>query len=371
MFLNKLNITRILCLVITLNFLSVSFVHGKQVKIDSQVPTKEVRETVQKFINAEPESFLKQPETPLKSSQTKFNDIALSDYTVASVNGDAITLFDIATLTFAQERNMLSRVKSLKKQIEATKQIRGRALKILIERKLVIQDYHDNPFDIEEQYIESEVDRLAEMAKVTSRIELKKKMKKEKKTIKDIREQAKDNIIYQMMLSSYFYNEMNVTPKEIYEYYKANINKYKVPKSYNLDSLFLKNDTENLKGKVTKISNDLKNNNKEIFYSLVQIYSETTNNTNGGNLGWLEENKLRKEFIKAISSLKINEISKPIHLKEGIFFLRINDLKPEKTLAINEVYSLIKNEFDYKQRKAIFDKKIAELKNKSIIKYIY
>ncbi len=366
MFLNKINIIRVSCLLITLNLLSVPFVYGEKVKI-----TPQSREIVQKFINAEQESFLKQSKMPTKSIQTNFNNIVLSDYTVASVNGDAITLFDIVTLTLAQERNILSRIKSLEKQIEATKQIRTRALKILIERKLVIQDYYDNPFDIEEQYIESEIDKLAERAKVTSRIELKKKMKKENRTIEDLRKQAKDNIIYQMMLSSYFYNEMNVTPKEIYEYYKANITKFKKPKSYNLDSLFLKNDTENLKEKIAKISNDLKNNNKEIFYSLVQIYSETTNNTNGGNLGWLEENKLRKEFIKAISSLKINEISKPIYLKEGVFFLRINNLKPEKTLAINEVYNLIKGKFEYKQRRAIFDKKIAELKNKSIIKYIF
>ena len=330
-------------------------------------PSKTANEAVKKFINAENGNFLQNNnKTPLKINKQDKN-IVLKNYIVASVNGEAITIFDIASMTFAQERNMLQRIRNPKRQLEVVKKIRHRALDHLIERKLIIQDYHDKPFDIEEQYIESEIDRLAELSKIGNRIELRKKMKADNKTLEDLRKQAKNNIIFQMMVSSYFYNEMNLTPKDIYNYYKKNITKFKQPKAYKFTTLFLKNNTGDIEKKVEKISNDLKSNNRDIFYSLKQIYNPTEKSKQ--SLNWFNENKLRKEFVSALAKLKVNQISKPIKIKEGVFFLLVEDIRPAKTIPINEAYTKIKKILEYKLHKKIYDKKITELKAKSVIIY--
>ena len=47
--------------------------------------------------------------------------------------------------------------------------------------------------------------------------------------------------------------------------------------------------------------------------------SETS--TNGGDLGWLDKNNISKSFIEIIENIPIGEISKPILLKDGIYFL--------------------------------------------------
>ncbi|UDQ96654.1 peptidyl-prolyl cis-trans isomerase [Lentisphaerota bacterium WC36G] len=332
-------------------------------KIDFAPTSKEARDAVKKFINAENGNVLE----PKKSEalKTKKENIILQDHIVVTVNGEPISLLDVSSLSFSQERALHQQVKDPKQILALTKQIRLSALNHLIERKLIIQDYHDDPFDIDNQYIESEVDRLAELAKITNRLELKNEMTKAKKDVNYLHNKAKNNVIYQMMVSSYFYREGQVTPKEVYEYYKKNIKIFQQQKMYLFSTLFIRKDTDKFDEKVATISEDLKKHNKEIFNSLQEIYNPDIKQSSS----WFAQKKLRKEFIEPLSKIIKGQISKPIKIKEGVVFLLVEDVKPAKIKSVTEVYSQIKNIIEDKKHREIYDKKVKELKTKAIITY--
>ena len=57
----------------------------------------------------------------------------------------------------------------------------------------------------------------------------------------------------------------------------------------------------------------------------------------GGDLGWVNENVLSKEFKSKITTTKVGEISEPVLLKEGILFFKVRDKrKVEKFSSLED-----------------------------------
>ena len=67
--------------------------------------------------------------------------------------------------------------------------------------------------------------------------------------------------------------------------------------------------------------------------------------SNGGAIGWVEENSLNKKILKAVKNLKTEEISEPLIIPGGFLILKVDDKKFKKRVVDleKEMSKLIKS----------------------------
>ena len=70
--------------------------------------------------------------------------------------------------------------------------------------------------------------------------------------------------------------------------------------------------------------------NEKGFRSAATIYSLSDTAKFGGEIGWLSKRDINKKFYKQLSTLKINEFTKPIKIATGFMLLNLDDIKESK-----------------------------------------
>ena len=307
---------------------------------------------------------------PLKNAGQPVIADETEDSLLVTVNGKPITLYDVVMMTARQEMISIytAEDKVLKEHVQS---IRQKTVELLIERQLVLSDFEMDPFPVEEQYIQDELGRLGKLLDAFGREDLEVALRDRKQSMNSLYKRAKDNVIFQMMLSKYYFNSVNVTPREVYQYYQDHKKEYIFPAEFRIEVLFIKGDDKDAREKVKKIAEDLKSENREIFYSLVRIYSDGPKKDSGGDLGWIKKSEIRKEFADAVMDLHAGAICKPFKLDNGTYFIRLADEKIGGSKKYADVSREISDKLTSLRRKDIYNRKVAELKRKAVIRYFF
>ena len=73
-------------------------------------------------------------------------------------------------------------------------------------------------------------------------------------------------------------------------------------------------------------------------------FSISETSVNGGNLGWVNENLISREFKETIIKTAIGKVSEPIILPEGILFFEVRNVKEvEEFSSLEEAKNQIIN----------------------------
>jgi len=133
------------------------------------------------------------------------------------------------------------------------------------------------------------------------------------------------------------------SPEAIAEAYQANQGQFATPGKVNLSQIFLQN-TEDKDADALRLSIVLDEivANPNNFAELSKTYSDHAESAaEGGNLGWLEINKLDPVILKAIGDLKPGDISMPVKTDIGSHFLFINNVSSAKIMPLEDVHDAI------------------------------
>ena len=111
--------------------------------------------------------------------------------------------------------------------------------------------------------------------------------------------------------------------------------KKKIMKSYLLSEiLFEISNSEDLSSKYSKIKNTI---HEKGFDNAALSYSIANTASNGGKIGWIEENTLNKKLGIILAKIKENEFTNPIPVPGGFLILKIIKIKEtEKKLNIDD-----------------------------------
>lgn len=293
------------------------------------------------------------------------------DSILASVNGEPISLLDVIYESSYSESRLYA-VYSSKEIFGEIQKLRKRILDEIIDRKLIMLDYQaSKPFKVPRQYVENLIDELAESFGCTNRSELREKAKEAGTTIEELRRKAREKVITQIMISNYIYTFVNLTPREIYEYYEKRVKDFSSPAQVRLQLLLLtknRNDFERIKKELVEA---FKTADKKIFTGMVRLYSSGPGAMRGGDLGWIECPELRPEFAKAIKDKKVGVIVGPVETAEGTYFIRINERKKAQESKFSTMLPQIKDKMESERRKKAYDAYIAKLRKKSVIRYFF
>ena len=285
---------------------------------------------------------------------------------LASVNGSPVSLQDVLPLTRAREFRAFSTYtgEELKKQIL---KIRREAVDELIDRKLIVEDYNKQKFQLQERDIESALDEVADRMGIRSRSEFIRKLRQQGGSIEKMRNDVRDSMAVQLMLHRQYVAQKDLTPAAMYAYYRKNKALNRNAGSIELAMILLSG--ENL-DKAEEIGKELQKDPAG-FARLSRRWSSGPGKEDGGKLGKIDCRLLRPEFAKALTAPVKGKIYGPLKTAEGTVFLQVLDLTKPQERSFKESLPEIRKKLEAEQRTAAKKNYTQRLRKNAIIRYFF
>ena len=297
------------------------------------------------------------------------------DSVVVSVNGEPITLLDVILETGSRERE-LAGIFSGQRLSNETLELRMETIDQIVFRKLVYEQYKANPFDIPRQEIENLLDEFVRTTGAESRASLEKSLQPFGITPERLREQALERIAVEVMLMRDCDHQVYITPKEVYEDYKAHPEKWTVPEKITLQLLQINVTAGSAGGDpqaaVKAIRKELdEDSSQKNFTRLVLEKSDGASASTGGVTEGMERDKLRPEFIEALKDKKSGDVVGPIEAPEAYFFIRVIGIEPARPVPFSQANREVRDAL-YQERAAGKRKEYFEqLRKNAVIRYFF
>ena len=304
--------------------------------------------------------FLPAADDPAASSSSVAVPIPLPgtriDSVLVSVNGEPITLLDVILETGGREKE-LAGIYSGERLFSETRKLREETVEQIVTRKLIYEKYKAQPFDIPRQEIANLLDEFVRSGGAESRAALEKSLLPFGITPERLREQARERIAVEVLLMRDCNHHVDVTPKEVYEDYKAHPEKWTVPEKISLQLLQINVTAGSAggdpKAAVEAIRKELDgDSSQKNFTRLVLEKSDGATASEGGITEGAELEKLRPEFIEALKGKKSGDVVGPIEAPEAFFFLRVIGTEPAKLIPFSQANREV--------RDALYNAKAAE-----------
>lgn len=279
-----------------------------------------------------------------------------TDSVLVSVNGEPITLLDVFLETGGLEKEFAGFYSGERLRSE-TKTLRKKRVEDIVARKLAYEKYKTRPFEIPRQEIENLLDEFVRINGFESRAAFEKSLAPFGVTPERLREQAREQIAVEVLLVHECDNQAYVTPKEVFEDYKAHPEKWTVPEKISLQLLQI-NVGDGSAGAdpaavVKTVRDELdKDSSRKNFTRLVLEKSDGAAASEGGVMENAEIDKLRPEFIEALKDKKTGDVVGPIEAPEAFFFLRVDRIEPARLIPFSQA--------NREAREALLKAKIAE-----------
>ena len=278
------------------------------------------------------------------------------DSVLVSVNGEPITLLDVILETGGREKE-LAGIYSGERLLTETRALRVKTVDDIVFRKLVYEKYKAQPFDIPRQEIENPLDESVRASGMDSRDSLEKSLLPYGITPERLREQAREHIAFEVIVMRDCDREVYITPKEVFEDYKAHPEKWTVPEKISLQLLQINVTAGSAGGDpqtaVKAVRKELdEDSSQKNFTRLVLERSDGATASTGGITEGAELDKLRPEFIGALKGKKAGDVVGPIEAPEAFFFLRVIGTEPARLIPFSEASREV--------RDALFKAKVAE-----------
>jgi parvulin-like peptidyl-prolyl isomerase len=289
------------------------------------------------------------------------------DGVAAIVNSNVITYSEVREFVrpVAQQ---LQREYSGQELAEKIRSAQKDALNNLIDRALIIHEFHTKGYSIPETVIEEQINQIVANDYGGDRAAFTKTLQAQQLTYSQFRDQIRDRTIIQAMRNRKTQAEIVVSPHKIEQYYKEHIADYKVDDQIKLHMIFIKKDGDPEPRR--KLGEELvaKLDKGAKFEDLAKQHSEAKEAEKGGDWGWVRKDDLRKELNEIAFILKPGQHSKLIETKEGFYIIRVDELKAAHTKPLTEVRDQIEKLLLQEQRAKMQENWVKELRAKAFIR---
>jgi len=305
------------------------------------------------------------------------------DGIAAVVNDNVVTLSQVrkeVDPTERQYRDIYSGVDL----VEKVKEARLSALKSLIERELIIQDFKAKGFFMPDNVIEERVQTIVRTQYDGDRSALIKTLQANGVSMANFREEIRNQFIVGAMRNKNVQSAVLVSPYKIEQYYQDNIRQFMQPNQVKLRAIFMKKGIfmekrKNAKGEEEDVDPNLlqmeeilqKVETGSDFSNLAESYSEAPQRSSGGDMGWVSENTLRPELSKIVFKLRPGENSKIIAVDEGYYILRVEEIKKATVVSLADVRDQIEQTLMLEEKQKLQQQWLDGLRAKAFIKMMF
>ena len=286
------------------------------------------------------------------------------DSVLAAVNGEPITLAEILPAVRDREFQLRNAFSGKKLENEILK-LRCKAVEEIINRKLIVADFHTKNLVIPPQEVENEIDRWGKHIGCPSRRELEERVRKSGISFDKVRKQVTERMIVQIMRRREFSMVNFITPADIYARFKKEEKNLSSPGKVELALLKTAVDDKENAEKIAKaLAKD-----PNLWQEFALKFALTPGSD--GNIGSVDLDKLRAEFAKSMKDIAPGRIYSQVKTADGIYFIKvIKYVAPEKAefgKHVEKLRNLMENELYRKSS----EEYAARLRDRAVIEYFF
>lgn len=296
----------------------------------------------------------------------------LVDGIAAVVNGDVITFSQVREVVAARERSLHS-MYSGQELVDKIKEARLAALKDLIDRQLIIQEFTKQGLKIPDRIIEENINRLVEEQFGGDRQVFLKTLQAQGYTLQQFRNFERDKIMVQAMRQRNVRSTPIVSPQKIRSYYDNNKQEFSSEEQVKLRMIVINkysgdesSTPETQKAIADEIRTKLVAGGD--FARMAQVYSEDSTRDAGGDWGWVDRTMLNQELTREVFKLKAGQISPVVSLGDSYYILMVEARKSGTVRPFDEVKETIENRLLEEERLKGQQAWIDTLRKKAYIK---
>ncbi|HPD60430.1 MAG TPA: peptidyl-prolyl cis-trans isomerase [Thermodesulfobacteriota bacterium] len=255
------------------------------------------------------------------------------DEVVAIVNNEVITLSELIRVVQLHLSNAdPSRYREV--------------LEKLIDQKLIDQSTKDTATKVSEKEIDAMIQGLKENNKITDE-QLKDALSQQGVTWEEYRNEIREGIRRNQVITQKLRSEISVTEKEIMDYYQKHPDNFFEPAQIKLEQIFFSFPDQATPEKKKAILESAAESLKKIkagenFQKVAQELNLTENNTSY-DVSMYKKGELMDAIDQEAFTLKPGEISNLISTEKGYCIIRVLERFEEKTKKIEEVHDAISN----------------------------
>lgn len=297
------------------------------------------------------------------------------DGVAAIVNTEVVTISQVRELIGARERSLREAYRG-PDLADKVKEMRLAALKDLIDRQLIIQEFRkmqEKGANIPDYVVDDRVQTIIRQEFGNDRAAFVRTLRAQGYTLTRFKEIEKEKIIVQAMRQAKVTDNFVVSPKQTQAFYDKNRSAYALPEQVKLRMIVLREGNSddvagtNKKQTAEEIRQKLASGAE--FDRMAQMYSEdeSTSET-GGDWGWIEHNTLNEQLTKTAFTLKVGEISPVIRIGDSYYILSIEARKNATMKPMTEVREEIERTLMQQERLKAQQRWLDTLRQKAYIK---
>src|SRR6266404_7562683 len=292
------------------------------------------------------------------------------DGIAAIVNGDVITYSQVRALSAPREKVLRSQLtgKELDSKLIELRQL---ALKDLIDRRLVIQAFKKESYEIPDHVVDERMHQIIRESFGGDRNTFIKTLEAQNYTLGEFKEKEMERIMVQAMRSHNIKMNSIISPPKVEEYYKKHRAEFTSKEQIKLRMIMIsgQKDTANApaqKALAEEVLGKLAGGAE--FDRTAQVYSEDSTRDNGGDWGWIERNTLAAPLEKFAFNMPVGRISNIIEYAGNYYILKVEDKRGGTTRSLAEARSDIEKKLLQVEAQGIQERWIAGLRAKAYIK---
>ena len=288
------------------------------------------------------------------------------DRVAAKVNNEIITLssvqekLEVLRQKYKNNRTSIDEKKLLKDVVE-----------MMVAEKLQLQEGKKMGLLVEDSAVEAALKNI-EKNNGLEEGQLAVMLESEGRSLEAYKNHIRDQILVSKITRFELGRRITVSDRKILKYYQANQKDYWEEAKIKVRHILILLDKEASSDKknesykhINGILSEIKNG-KDFSDAAVE-YSEDVSASSGGDVGYIEKGKMVPEFEKVVYSLKEGEISNVVETEFGFHIIKVDEIRPGRTLPLNKVKDKIKNILSAENQKSAYDAWMKELRETAFI----
>src|SRR6266550_957816 len=290
------------------------------------------------------------------------------DGMAAIVNGDVITYSQVRQLSAPREKLLRSQFtgQDLENKL---KEVRQLALKDLIDRRLIIQAFKKESYQIPDHILDQRVQDIIRENFGGDRNTFIKTLQAQDYSLGEFKKMESERMIVQAMRHKNVEMNTIISPNRIQDYYRTHASEFTSKEQVKLRMIMIPAGTSDPAGQKTMAEEILgKLVNGAEFERMAQIYSEDSTRDLGGDWGWVDRGTLTPPLEKVAFNLRPGKVSNIIQLAGNYYILKVEDKRGGVTRPFAEVRDEIEKKLVAEEAQAKQERWLTSLRQKAYIK---
>ncbi len=244
------------------------------------------------------------------------------------------------------------------------------ALDQLVERQLILHSFDTDGYKMPDSAMDEIVqDRIHQQ--FGDRVTLMKTLQARGMTYEQWRQQIRDQYISTALRSQNIQHEIIISPAKILDYYHDHQGDYKVEDQVKLRMIVLTKSSPDDTNAI-QLAHEIQAKLKDgaTFIEMASIYSQGSQQHQGGDWGWVERSVLRPELASVAFSLARGQVSDVLDAPDAVYLMLVEDTKLAHAKPLADVREDIEKNLRSQQQARLQKQWIDGLKKKTFVRYI-